>query len=232
MKTKSATKLSKETLQILKNFASLNSNLLVKPGNRLVTVTPYKNVMAEAIIQEEFDTEFAIWDLSKFLGIVSMFEDPDFIFHDKYVEIEGSNHSTVKYFYCDPKLITSYPTKNLVMPRIVLELEFSERKLTELQKAASILQIQDLKIFCDSGSIMGEMFDSKDSTTNTYSVEFPYDGELETDEFEFHFKIENLKFIPGAYKAQFSENIVSKFICNNTPISYWVAMEPSSNYGK
>ena len=40
--------LSKETLSILKNFASLNSNILVKPGNVLRTITPSKNGMAEA----------------------------------------------------------------------------------------------------------------------------------------------------------------------------------------
>ena len=37
---------SKNTLAILKNFSSLNSNLLVTPGNVIKTITPSKTGMA------------------------------------------------------------------------------------------------------------------------------------------------------------------------------------------
>ena len=82
--TKTTMKISKQTLTILKNFTSINSNLLVKPGNKIATVAPAKNVMAEATVDEKFDTEFGIWDMNKFLGTVSLFKDAEFDFEDKY----------------------------------------------------------------------------------------------------------------------------------------------------
>ena len=71
MTTQTAITLSNRTLDVLKNFSTINSNILVKPGNIINTISPIKNVMAEATIEEDFDTEFGIWDLNKFLGTVS-----------------------------------------------------------------------------------------------------------------------------------------------------------------
>ena len=47
MSTATATKLSQDTLDILKNFAGINSNILVEPGNTIRTVSPVKNVLAD-----------------------------------------------------------------------------------------------------------------------------------------------------------------------------------------
>jgi hypothetical protein len=58
-----ATQLSKETLAILKNFSTLNSNILVEPGNVIQTITPTKNVMARVVVEEDFETQFGICDL-------------------------------------------------------------------------------------------------------------------------------------------------------------------------
>ena len=95
-------KFSKNTFEILKNFSNINSNILIKPGNKLCTITPAKNVMAEAEVEEEFETEFGIWDLSKFLGTISLFDDPDFEFSEKYVMIRSATGSCVKYYYSEP----------------------------------------------------------------------------------------------------------------------------------
>ena len=76
---------SKNTLSILKNFSSLNSNLLIKPGDVIKTITPSKNGMAIAKVDEKFDVEFGIWDLNKFLGVISLFSTPTFDFGQKEV---------------------------------------------------------------------------------------------------------------------------------------------------
>jgi hypothetical protein len=98
--------LSKNTFSILKNFATLNSNLLVKPGNVIKTITPSKNGMAVASVEETFDTEFGIWDLNKFLGVVSLFNNPNFTFGEKSVKIKNGGDSIVNYYYSEPKLVT------------------------------------------------------------------------------------------------------------------------------
>ena len=85
--------ISNETLDILRNFSSINSNILVKPGSTLTTVSPVKNVMAKATVTESFDTEFGIWDLNKFLGTISLFDSPNFEFNDNYLKISNGSIS-------------------------------------------------------------------------------------------------------------------------------------------
>ena len=60
MKTTTKLTLSKPTIQILKNFSAINSNLLIRPGNKLVTMSSYKNIVAEAMVEETFEQEFGI----------------------------------------------------------------------------------------------------------------------------------------------------------------------------
>ena len=67
--------ISNETIQILKNFAMINPSIGFSPGNTLQTVAPSKTVMAKAKIKEEFPTTGAIYDLRRFLGVVSLFEN-------------------------------------------------------------------------------------------------------------------------------------------------------------
>ena len=106
MQTINSTKISNDTLEILKNFSSINSNILVRVGNKLTTISPVKNVMAEAEVSETFDQEFGIWDLNKFLGTVSLFDSPEFIFNENSVDITSqSNSSSVQYYYSEPSLL-------------------------------------------------------------------------------------------------------------------------------
>ena len=52
--------LSNDTLNVLKNFATINPNLVFKPGQKLKTISESKTILASAEIVEDFPTEFAI----------------------------------------------------------------------------------------------------------------------------------------------------------------------------
>ena len=104
MNTATQITLSKTTLAILKNFSSLNSNILVYPGNVIKTITPSMNGMAEATVEETFDTQFGIWDLNKFLGVISLYSNPTFDFQEKFVTIHGNNNSVINQFSFKYKL--------------------------------------------------------------------------------------------------------------------------------
>jgi hypothetical protein len=226
-----AMKISKETLEVLKNFASINSNILVRPGNSIKTLSNYKNVLAEATVEEDFPAEFGIFDLHKFLGVISMFDDPSFEFHEKHVVISGDNGSTVKYFYSEPKLLTT-PTKELKMPPSVVHCEIRENDFREIQKASSVLQLPDIKIETpqsDIDQIVLTVLDRKDPSTNEYSFDVGKQEETKA-EFGFYFKVENLKMLMGDYDVEICENSVAKFMNKNRDITYWVAMEPDSHY--
>jgi hypothetical protein len=220
---------SKNTLTILKNFASLNSNLLVKPGNVIKTITPSKNGMAVAVVEENFDVEFGIWDLNKFLGIVSLFSSPTFTFGEKSVKIKNGGDSVVNYYYSEPRLL-SVPTKDVNMPEVNVSVNLTEKNFNELQKAASVMQLPDMSFKSDSDTIVAMVSDLSDPTSNSYKVilDNNYDGV----NFLFNFKMENVKMLPGDYTINFAKNIVGEFINKNINLKYWFAMESTtSNYG-
>ena len=225
--TKNEITLSKTTLSVLKNFSTLNSNILVKPGNVLRTITPSKNGMAEATVEETFDVEFGIWDLSKFLGVISLFSAPKFEFGEKSVIIHGGNGSRVTYFYSEPRLLTT-PTKNVNMPSISLSVDITEKTFAELQKASSVLQLPDLSFVNENDRIMAVVSDLQDPTTNNYKVDVGVNKS--NSEFSLNFKIENIKILPGDYTIEFSKNVVGQFTNETLDLKYWFAMETNSKF--
>ena len=60
--------LSENTLSILKNYAGINSNIVIEKGNTVKTISEAKNVMSSASIVEDFPQAFGIYDLNEFLG--------------------------------------------------------------------------------------------------------------------------------------------------------------------
>jgi hypothetical protein len=220
-------KISKTTLSILKNFASMNSNILVKPGNVIRTITPTKSGMAEAVVEETFDVEFGIWDLNKLLGAVSVFSNPSFEFHDKFVKIARPNGSVLKFNYSEPKLLT-VPTKTVNMPPTSVKTRLTEELFNELTRIASILQLPDISFQSDGTLIYAIVTDLSDPTANDYKVEL--EGNADGAEFELNFKMENIRILPGDYEVSFAKNVAAQFENENINLKYWFAMEPNSRY--
>jgi hypothetical protein len=217
--TKTKIKLSKNTLGILKNFASINSNLLIKSGNLLKTIAPSKCLLAEAKVDEDFPVEIAIWDLGQFLGVVSLFNDPEFEFNDTYVSIQ-SNNSSVKYFYSAPSLLT-VPTKNLTMPKVTQTFDLTQSAFAELSRAAAVLQVSDLEILGENGIISMIVSKKNDPSSNSYSVEV---GETDQD-FSYSLDMANLKLLQGDYTVSLTDSVVSKFAHSTMDLNYFIAVE-------
>jgi hypothetical protein len=56
-----------------------------------------------------------------------------------------------------------------------------------------------------------------------------YDGD---DSFEFMFKSENLKMIPGTYEVKVSDKKVAQFETKNQALTYWISLETDSKFTK
>jgi hypothetical protein len=135
-------KISKNTFEVLKNFSEINENLLVKPGNTLETISVMKNVLATAKVEENFEKEFAIYDLNSFLSVLSLYEAPDVNLYDDYLTVsQGKSNS--KFWYADKSLVVS-PTKQIVMPSAEVKVRISQSNYTDLLKASNIVQLSDI----------------------------------------------------------------------------------------
>lgn len=221
-------KLSDNTLSVLKNFSHINSNLLVKEGNQITTLSPAKNIVSIATVEEDFPVEFGIWDLSKLLGTITLFDDAEFEFNDKSMTIIGSSGARVSYYYSEPRLLTTLE-KEVKVPETAVEFTLTEEVFNAVQKAAAVLQLPDMCIkSTDDGNIEVLVLDKKSPTSNTYSIAV---GENSSDsDFEFYLKIENLKLLSGDYDVEVCKSVVSKFTHKTKDIFYYIALESDSNY--
>jgi hypothetical protein len=141
--------------------------------------------------------------------------------------IKSASGSCVKYYYSEPSLLT-VPTKKLAMPDTVVSFNLSDSVFKEILRAASVLQLPDLAIQSKNGAIAAVVLDKSEPTSNDYSIDV---GVNDTGaEFDFHFKIENLRFIPGDYTVNITEKVVSEFVNTSIDVTYWVALESTSNY--
>ena len=223
-------KINQNTLDILKNFSEINTNILIKPGTELSTISTMRNIFAKATIAEAFDSEFGIYDLNEFLAVVSSTNKPELKLEDKFMTIsaEGSK-SKVKYFYSDPSVIVS-PTKEVNMPEADVSFSLSEANLTQLQKMAAILKTPDLALEgTKGGDIVLKVCDKKNDTSNNFDIVV---GENATADYTFYFKVENMKMISGDYDVSVSSKSISHFKNTKLPIEYWIALEPDSNISK
>ena len=223
-------KINQNTLDILKNFSEINTNILIKPGTELSTISTMRNIFAKATIAEAFDSEFGIYDLNEFLAVVSSLNKPELNLQDKFMTIsaEGSK-SKVKYFYSDPSVIVS-PTKEVNMPEADVTFSLSQANLTQLQKMAAILKAPDLALEgTKGGNIVLKVCDKKNDTSNNFDIVV---GENATADYTFYFKVENMKMISGNYDVSVSSKSISHFKNTKLPIEYWIALEPDSNISK
>ena len=90
-------KLSEHTVEVLKNFATINQNLVIKEGSTLTTMSAMKNIVAKTDVEESFDKEVAIYDLNEFLASISLFTSPILEFNDGFVTIKEEKQSK-KFF--------------------------------------------------------------------------------------------------------------------------------------
>jgi len=228
MKLKEKTmKLSDNALAILKNFAGINNSILVKQGNKLRTISVAKNILAEAEIKEDFPRDFAIYDLNQFLNGLSLHQDPDLDFNqDSYLSIKEGKRR-VKYFFADPNVIIAPPEKEITLPSQDVCFQLDSVTLEKLTKAAAVYQLPDMSAIGENGVIKLVVRDKKNDTSNEYAIVV---GET-SDDFEFNFKVENIKIIPGAYEVVVSSKLLSQFTNTQHNLKYYIALEPDSTFG-
>ena len=217
-------KLSTATISVLRNFSTINQNLVVKAGSNISTMSAMKNIVAKAKVTEKFPTDFAIYDLNEFLSGLSLFGKPDLEFNDDFVIIkeEGTSQS-LKYWFSDPSVVTT-PSKEISMPSTELTFGLSSDTLNQITKAAAVIGAPDMAL--SDGKLM--VTDKKNSTANAFETSLDV-GDVEA-KYKFWFKVDNLKIMLGAYDVEVSSKKISHFTNTKIGVEYWIALEPESSY--
>ena len=218
--------LCENTLDVLRNFSSINQNIMIRSGNNIKTMSATRNMIATADVSEQFTKDFGIYDLNQFLNGMGLHHNPELDFNnDGYVVIkEGKMRS--KYFFADPQVIVTPPDKPIELPSEDVSFTLSTDQLDKLLKAAGIYQLPDLAVVGKNGVVKIQVRDKKNDTSNDFAITV---GETD-DTFEFNFKVENIKILPGTYDVVVSKKLLSRFTSQNYNLKYYIALEPDSTF--
>tara|TARA_B110000967_G_scaffold121763_1_gene124358 strand:+ start:416 stop:1075 length:660 start_codon:yes stop_codon:yes gene_type:complete len=215
-------KISKETLDVLKNYASINTNILVREGSTLATISTGKNIFSRTTVKETFDQEFAIYDLNSLLALLTLMEDTDVEFGDDSITI-SKDRTEFEYFYADPSIIVSAPDKSIeVDQHFTFDLTAAEVQM--VMKAASVTAAPMLSVVAKGGTVIMSVGDPSTPRSNTFRHVI---GESDK-EFDCRLAIENFKVISGDYAVTLSKKKFMHLSNNATDLQYWLALEPSS----
>jgi len=218
--------LSDDTISLLTNFGAINSNIVLRPGQQLKTISEAKNILAVADIVEDFPTEMGIYDLNEFLSTYSLVDDATLMFEGNSVQI-ANNTNRVKFYFAEPSILTT-PDKDITMPTSEVNIILTEEILSKTKKAASVLGHLDVAIIGTDDSISIKILDTKDSSANTFETDL---GPNTTGhKFSFVMNISNMKIIDGEYDVQISSKLISKWTNKTKPVSYFIALEKSSTF--
>ena len=218
-------KLSKHTLSMLKNFSDINMSIEIKEGNILRTVSVQKNILAQAELEDSFPQDFAIYDLNKFLGAISLFDKPEIEVNETKLLIQ-SNGNGLNYVLADPSMIVAPPEKQIDLPSEDINFKLSKNNLDSVIRAAQVLSLPELVFSGDKEKIRLVATDMNNDSCDEYDVVVG-----ETDKtFKMVFKIENMKMMSGDYDVVVSSKGISHFKNANSNLEYWIATEASSNY--
>lgn len=217
-------KFNNEAISILKNFTAINQSIVFKPGSVLSTMNPSKSIMAKAKIDEEIPSTFAIYDLSRFLGTLSLFNDPEITLFEKHMEI-NEGKKKINYTFTEPSLIVSPPNKEITFPEAEVNFILPASTLAEVTKALSVLSLPEFAVTGDGDKIYIQAIDSKKTSGDTYSVEV---GDTK-DTFRMIISADNMKVLPGDYDVKISSKGLSHF--RSARVEYFIAVEQNSTFG-
>ena len=218
--------LSKKTLDVLKNFSTINSSIVFRKGSTVRTISNAENILAKFTGEEVFPSDFAIYDLSQFLSGISLFNDPQLEFtSNDFVSIRGGRTSA-KYYFSDPEItLKSAPEKNVQFPGADVQFNLTGDDLIALQKASAVYGLPDLTFQSEEGldTIKLILRDKENDTSNTYDLTC---GGCCTSTFSLDLKIENIRVLPGDYTVKVSQHLISEWTNQNVDLTYYVALEP------
>jgi hypothetical protein len=223
--------INNETVETLKNFAEINQSLVIETGDVIKTVSEQTNVLAKAKLGQSFPQDFAIYDLNKFLGVLSLFAEPQFDFSEKSIKIQSSvdannfvaGDSVAEYQFANMSLFENERkilAKDINLPSEEAVFKLEEKYFMSIMRAAAVMSLPEIAVVANDGKLKIQAIDAKTSI-DSYAVELGNS----TSNFKMIFKIENLKLMRGSYDVKISDKGLGHFKNTGRELEYWIATE-------
>ena len=214
-------KLSENTLAVLKNFASINSGVVLGAGRAQRTISPEKSILVEATLDDDIPTQFGIYDLNQFLGNLTTLRNPELTFSKEGVVLDDGELS-FEYRACSANLIITPPEKELVLKSVDVKFSLPNETLQKLIKVATMNGLPNLSVVGKNGSLLLKIHERANDTSNSGTIQI---GEYAGQDFTASFKTDNLKLLPNDYNVEIQKGAFAKFENANNTLKYFIALE-------
>jgi len=214
-------KLSENTVNVLKNFASINSGVVLKKGAKQKTISPEKSIMVEAVLEDQMPVDFGVYDLNQFLGNAVTLNSPDMKFSDDAVVMDNGSFQ-LNYYSCSQNLIVSPPDKELTMDKPDVEFDLSRDATKTLLQLAALNNLPNLSVIGKNGDVKLQVHEKSNDTSNFAATKI---GSNSGDDFVATFKTDNLKLIPDDYHVAISLKGFAIFTNKSGTLKYFIALE-------
>jgi hypothetical protein len=221
-------KISENTLNVLKNFSSINQSILIRKGNVVRTISPQSNILAKATIGENFEDEFALYELNRFLSVVSSLDDPNLEFEDDAVKISGGRSKT-RYKFADQSLIKVAPDKDINLGEPDETFTLTQASYNKVLKLAGVLNLPNVAAVGNGETVSLVSFDIRNDGGDEFSESL---GETSST-FKMIFNVENFRLMPGDYTVNlYADKNAAQFINEAKNVEYIIAVEAGSTFEK
>lgn len=213
-------KIDQKTISVLKSFSTINPSLLFKEGTTISTIAPSGSILAKARVPTEFSNRFAIYKLDRFLSSISLFEEPEFTFNDKFVTISDGGNRKIDYIFCSENTIVVPPDKELSFDVLDASFVLTQIQMKQLERAIGVLGLTEVAVVGDGDTLTMKGIDSTGTYNDSYTLTLgPTDKT-----FKAIFEVENLKIMAGDYVVEIGRRknrTIARF--HNTELEYWVS---------
>lgn len=220
-------KFSESTINVLKNFASINAGMQFKEGSVVRTISKGQNVLGKATVTETFEKDFVIYDLNRFLSLCSSLTDPEIVINSDANNLTvKSGTSKTTYGLADESMIVAPPVKELKIENSEVNFKLTKDDMNQVLKMSGILGLPNIAVTGNGFEISISALDIKNTDSDNFSINV---GRTSAN-FRMIFVTENLKMIPGTYDVAISSKGISHFKHVTDQIEYWIATEAGSKY--
>ena len=209
-------KLSERTISILENFSLINQSLWFKKGSVLSSLSTGHSILGIAKVAEKFPQDFGIFNLSRFLSVLSLFEDPDIKLEEKYLTVQAGNQS-VKYIYAEKEMIEIPKDGQSKVDKFEIDFPLTKSNLSLLLKSAAMMQLPEVAVIGDGKKMLVAAMNTENPTGDEYVIEMK---STVKNKFRMVFAVENLKFLSDDYRVQISSKGIGCF--TSPDLTYWV----------
>ncbi len=221
-------RVSDRTTNLLKNYATINQSLEFRAGKILRTVSPLNTILASVEIEEDWPQTFSIYELSRFLGTLDLFNNPELDFTDKGVVITDEEKHKATYGYCgSSSMFQTPPEKDITFPDAEINLGMTQDQFVKTVNAANTMGLPEIVVEGNASEIFLVTTDTGNTSSDIFST--PVGTTDKT--FRMIFKTENLnKIMEGTYNVSLSSKRISHFKREGDSLQYWIALEQNSSF--